>query len=207
MNKAPDPIERETVAVQVRIADALERIAVALEKLAAGRTGVAEIQTASPAASDNEQVIEVHEIATEKDIADENQITAENYEIESDDADIPDENKITTDDYRIVEDDCPPDNDAASDNQNEPKEKRKHPRKPCSIVVDYASRDRAFRDYIRDISSGGVFIETSKEFSIGDEIMMTFSISSKQKPFKFTGQVVRITNQGIGVKFKKKFTK
>jgi len=207
MNKPPDCIERDT-AVQSRIADALERIAAALEKLADAGTGPGRVRTAS----DDDPVIIASDVAAPEDIADENH-TAENGDIDSGN-DIPDENKITSEDYRIEEDGSPSDeaqissqDDAESDNQESPEEKRRHPRKPCSIVVDYASRDRAFRDYIRDISSGGVFIETSKEFSIGDEIMMTFSISSKQRPFKFTGQVVRITDNGIGVKFKKKFTK
>ncbi len=207
MNKPPDCIERDT-AVQSRIADALERIAAALEKLADAGTGSVRVRTAS----DDDPVIIASDVAAPEDIADENH-TAENGDIDSGN-DIPDENKITSENYRIEEDGSPSDeaqissqDDAESDNQESPEEKRRHPRKPCSIVVDYASRDRAFRDYIRDISSGGVFIETSKEFSIGDEIMMTFSISSKQRPFKFTGQVVRITDNGIGVKFKKKFTK
>jgi len=202
MNKPSDPIERNNAA---RIADALERIAAALEKLAEAGTGSVRVKTES----DDDPVIIASDVATPKDIADENH-TAENGDIDSGN-DIPDENKITSEDYRIEDEGISSDEaqissqyDADDDNQEEsPEEKRRHPRKPCSIVVDYASRDRAFRDYIRDISSGGVFIETSKEFSIGDEIMMTFSISSKQKPFKFTGQVVRITKKGIGVKFKK----
>lgn len=83
-------------------------------------------------------------------------------------------------------------------------EKRKHPRKPCSIIVDYATQDKAFRDYIRDISKGGVFIETSNFFSAGQEFIMTFSIPNQDKPFMFIGEVVRTDGRGVGVKFKRK---
>lgn len=82
-------------------------------------------------------------------------------------------------------------------------EKRRHPRKPCSIMVDYATQDRAFKDYIRDISKGGVFIETSNFFDLGQEFIMTFSVPSQSKPFKFIGEVVRTDKRGVGVRFKK----
>jgi len=84
------------------------------------------------------------------------------------------------------------------------KEKRKHPRKPCSIIVDYATQDKAFRDYIRDISKGGVFIETTNFFSAGQEFIMTFSIPNQEKPFRFIGEVVRTDDRGVGVRFKRK---
>jgi Tfp pilus assembly protein PilZ len=80
--------------------------------------------------------------------------------------------------------------------------KRGHSRKPCLISVDYVVEDRAFTNYIQDISSGGVFIETSESFSIGQEITMAFSFSSDHRPSKFTGEIVRIKPNGIGVKFK-----
>ncbi|MDM8551267.1 PilZ domain-containing protein [Desulfobacterales bacterium HSG2] len=88
--------------------------------------------------------------------------------------------------------------------QEKNEEKRKHSRKPCSIIVDYATQDRSFRDYIRDISKGGVFIETTNFFSAGQEFIMTFSIPNQEKPFRFVGEVVRINERGVGVKFKKK---
>ena len=59
-----------------------------------------------------------------------------------------------------------------------------------------------YNDFTKDISFGGVFIETSTPFSVGQEISLTFPIPNQQKHIKITGEIVRISDQGIGVKFK-----
>ncbi len=79
--------------------------------------------------------------------------------------------------------------------------KRRHYRKSCLISVDYVIKDHAFKNYIQDISSGGMFIETNESFSIGQEIIMAFSFSSEHKSSKLSGEIVRITPNGIGIKF------
>jgi Tfp pilus assembly protein PilZ len=49
---------------------------------------------------------------------------------------------------------------------------------------------------------GGVFLETRESFSEGEEILLTLSMAHYSKPFKITGEIVRSTPRGIGVKFK-----
>ena len=39
---------------------------------------------------------------------------------------------------------------------------RKHARKPWVIPIEYATDDHAFKDVLKDISKGGVFIETKR---------------------------------------------
>jgi Tfp pilus assembly protein PilZ len=80
--------------------------------------------------------------------------------------------------------------------------KRKHTRKPLVTVVDYATQGQAHRDFIQNISAEGVFIETTVPISIGQELFLTFALPSYQAHIKITGEVVRISPQGIGVKFK-----
>jgi len=82
------------------------------------------------------------------------------------------------------------------------KEKRKHERKPFFMVVDYSTEERVYKDWIKNISSGGVFIETHMPFSVGQEVSLTFPLSNYQKYIKIIGEVVRIDIQGIGVRFK-----
>ena len=79
---------------------------------------------------------------------------------------------------------------------------REHPRKSCFMAVDYADRDRVFKDFIRNISAGGVFIETNLPFSIGKDITLTFSSSNYERPIKITGKIARTGRGGIGVRFK-----
>ena len=82
------------------------------------------------------------------------------------------------------------------------KEKREHERKPFFIVVDYSTEERVYKDWIKNISAGGVFIETHMPFSVGQDVSLTFPLPNYQKYIKIIGEVVRIDLQGIGVRFK-----
>lgn len=82
---------------------------------------------------------------------------------------------------------------------------RKHHRKPYFMAVDYATGNRAYRDFIRDISSSGVFIETRRRFLAGQEIIMSVLFPNRSYQI-ITGEVVRITPHGIGVRFKPNVT-
>ncbi len=82
-------------------------------------------------------------------------------------------------------------------------DKREHYRENVSIDVDCSVDDVQFKDFIKNISSGGVFIKTDENFSLGQKIMISFSLPK----FKFKnaitimGEVVRVSPGGIGVKF------
>jgi len=81
-------------------------------------------------------------------------------------------------------------------------EKRKYDRKDFVRVIDYIVDDRYYRDFIQDISEGGLFIDTSNQFSAGQKILMTFVSPDYQKPFKIHGEIIHAKTDGIGVKFK-----
>ncbi len=80
--------------------------------------------------------------------------------------------------------------------------KRKHEREPFFMVADYSTEDRAYRDYIQNVSAGGVFIETHMPFTSGQEVSLAFPLPNYQKYIKIIGKVARVTPQGIGVVFK-----
>lgn len=82
------------------------------------------------------------------------------------------------------------------------KDKREHQRKPFFMVVDYSTDDRIYKDYIQNISAGGAFIETRMPFSVGQEVSLSFPLPNYQKYIRIAGEVVRISPEGIGVKFK-----
>jgi len=82
------------------------------------------------------------------------------------------------------------------------KVKREHDRKLFLETVDYTTTSGTYRDFIKDISDEGVFIETLSPFSVGEEISMTLLLSEHKKRLKIQGEIVRIEEQGIGVKFK-----
>ena len=80
--------------------------------------------------------------------------------------------------------------------------RRKHEREPFFMVADYSTEDHVYRDYIQNVSAGGVFIETHMPFTSGQEVSLAFPLPNHQKYIKIIGEVARVTPQGIGVVFK-----
>jgi Tfp pilus assembly protein PilZ len=88
--------------------------------------------------------------------------------------------------------------------QKSKNEKRKHPRKSTLIDITYSSdQRRIFEDFVRNISAGGLFIETNLLSELGQKLTMTFSHPSSGDPIKVLGKVIRVDSEGIGVKFNK----
>jgi Tfp pilus assembly protein PilZ len=53
---------------------------------------------------------------------------------------------------------------------------------------------------MRNISAGGLFIETKTPVYIDQELTMTFTLPDFENPFNVTGKVVWANSKGIGVK-------
>ena len=79
---------------------------------------------------------------------------------------------------------------------------RRHVRVDCFVSVDYTDSERVFKDYIEDISTSGVFIKTREAFSVGEEIVLSMSLSREGSAFKIPATVVRVAPDGFGVSFK-----
>jgi len=79
--------------------------------------------------------------------------------------------------------------------------RRQHPRKPCSIPVTCTTGDRVIQDFVKNISAGGAFIETAVAFSPGEHITLMFSTAEQEEPIKISGGIVWRAPEGIGVKF------
>ena len=62
---------------------------------------------------------------------------------------------------------------------------RKYLRKDCNITADYTVRDEKFKDFITNISAGGVYVRTAQSHSPGQEISMDFRmfINSREPGF------------------------
>jgi hypothetical protein len=75
-------------------------------------------------------------------------------------------------------------------------------RKGCYIPVSYAANRRINVDPIINISKNGLFIETQLPLSVGQEILMSFSMQGYDHPIKIKGEIVRTSRLGIGVEYK-----
>ena len=63
--------------------------------------------------------------------------------------------------------------------------------------------DKLIQSDIRDISASGVFINTGLKFDIGKSARVVVSIPGQEKPFKLHGEITRIEEGGMGIRFKK----
>lgn len=87
-----------------------------------------------------------------------------------------------------------------------PNERRKHPRKRYLTDVRYVSGDRIYKDFIRNISLGGLLIETHEkrnDLGLGHEITLSVPFPKEKQFTRIIGEIVRISAQEIGIKFKK----
>ncbi len=75
------------------------------------------------------------------------------------------------------------------------------------VIAECFTMDSQFKASIQDLCTSGVFISTDMNFSIGQEISLTFWFPESGKKMMASGEIVRIAYSGIGVKFKILFTK
>ena len=84
-------------------------------------------------------------------------------------------------------------------NHNQKKDRRNRIRKKCNVVIDLSEK---YMGIIRDISTGGIFIETINPFEIGQSVPMSFPhFSDFPRKFRLSGKVVRIVENGVAIKF------
>ncbi len=86
--------------------------------------------------------------------------------------------------------------------------KRKYPRKNYFMSVQFSINGRMFNGFIKNISSGGAYVETLKDhlqhLEKGRPLVLTFKHPDTQGHVKITGEIVRVNDTGIGVHFEEK---
>jgi len=75
------------------------------------------------------------------------------------------------------------------------------------VTAECLTMDCQFKASIQDLCTSGVFINTDRKFSIGQEISITFWFPESGKKIMASGKIVRIAYSGIGVKFNILFKK
>jgi uncharacterized protein (TIGR02266 family) len=71
-------------------------------------------------------------------------------------------------------------------------EKRAHPRFPLILAVDYPATVARMRDYTENLSAGGLFIRTEREFQVGDRVKLLVSFPELLEPADLEVEVVRM---------------
>jgi Tfp pilus assembly protein PilZ len=92
-------------------------------------------------------------------------------------------------------------------------ERRAHARVGASILVKIANPDGSFDEFItRDISMGGLFVQTDRMRTIGEEVEMLLCFADGQEEIAILGEVARVVDydklskglpepQGFGIRF------
>jgi Tfp pilus assembly protein PilZ len=80
-------------------------------------------------------------------------------------------------------------------------ERRKHFRYPVDIRVEFIVEGYDYKAWIKNISQGWILIETKELFAIGQAISMTYSSPNFGEENR-VGTIIRMSEQGIGVKFR-----
>ncbi len=75
-------------------------------------------------------------------------------------------------------------------------EKRSHPRFPLILAVDYPGAASTVRDYTENLSAGGLFIRTEREFEVGDRVSLLLSFPELLEPAELEVEVVRLRHGG-----------
>jgi len=85
---------------------------------------------------------------------------------------------------------------------------RKTPRTSTIIQVDYHTVDSLFRDFVDNISTGGMFIATPKPLEPGTQLRLEFLLPGCDYPIRVNGEVTWSRSvssegqkRGMGVKF------
>ena len=78
---------------------------------------------------------------------------------------------------------------------------RKSPRKPFRRATIFACQNRYYAGLTRNISKGGVFIESQNQFEEGQIVTLVISRTKIEKGVMLKGRVVHLNRQGFGLKF------
>ena len=78
---------------------------------------------------------------------------------------------------------------------------RKHPRKLYRKAMFFASKSKNYKGLITNISRGGAHIKTRNKFNLGQMIQLIIPGDRQRKNVKLKAWVVRLSPEGLGVRF------
>ena len=88
-------------------------------------------------------------------------------------------------------------------------DKRRNPRPPADVKVDYRTVGSFITDYSANISQGGVFVKTSIPLPVGEKVRLRVTLPGHELPFALDGVVRWVSTHdnaenrpaGMGIEF------
>ncbi|MBR9985995.1 MAG: PilZ domain-containing protein [Desulfosarcina sp.] len=78
---------------------------------------------------------------------------------------------------------------------------RQYSRRTAYIIAEYTVLEGIFRDKIKNIGAGGLFIRTDRKIAVGQPISIRFPLFNFDKTLHASGRVVRRDPDGFAVTF------
>jgi len=78
---------------------------------------------------------------------------------------------------------------------------REYQRLDARADIDVVIGNRVIQTKTKDLSAGGIYINTSGKFETDKSVRLVFSIPGHDKPFKLQGMIVRVEKSGMAIKF------
>ena len=85
------------------------------------------------------------------------------------------------------------------------RERREHTRGRYRKEIVFSTKNRKYMGSITNISRGGTFITTKSKISLGQVILLDIREDKTCKALRLKGWVVRLSPNGVGVKFDRRF--
>jgi type IV pilus assembly protein PilZ len=89
-----------------------------------------------------------------------------------------------------------------------PVERRREPRTPVNIRIDYQTVDAFFSEFASNINQGGLYIKTTRPLPPGTRLTLQFLLPNRTTPIQVEGEVVWVNerttkgiNPGMGIRF------
>jgi Tfp pilus assembly protein PilZ len=74
-------------------------------------------------------------------------------------------------------------------------------RRTSYIIAEYTVKEGRFRDIIKNIGAGGLFVRTSRKVAVGQPITLQFPLFNFDHTIQVKGTVSRIAHLGFAVTF------
>ncbi len=84
-------------------------------------------------------------------------------------------------------------------------ERRRAPRAPVTVRVEYATVDALFSEFSRNVNEGGIFIATDQPLDLEERVVLSFRLPASDRPIKVAGRVAWVDTEGdapgMGIEF------
>lgn len=77
-------------------------------------------------------------------------------------------------------------------------ERRRAPRAPVTVRVEYATVDAFFSEFSRNINEGGIFVESESPLDLDEVVFLQFRLPGSDEPLKVRGRVAHVSRGDAG---------